>query len=304
MDGTEAIFVASTGGEIIGTNEHHSRRIIAGDAAAIRANLKFALEKLDYFVVLEQPSLIAKRKTERSDYGRRIIVGSILPHVKRLQISLVPATENSTEAVFTYAILTSVLWKGDRKTVEAEINALVALAASRRTQTVCPACGTSNTNDTRFCRVCGIENAAAEPAELEVLRLTASARTAHQTIVGGVIFILCWAFFFLPMWLISSQNAVASAVILGVGVLFGWLCIFYGMFRLHRALNPPGERRQLISPASVSGSISGGQTAFLPPLAAQTSVTEGTTELLNPPHKEETAVALQSKDTKNTNELY
>lgn len=132
MDETEAIFVASTGGEIIGTNEYHSRRIIAGDAAAVRANLKFALEKLDYFVASEQPSLTAKRKTERSDSSRRIIVGNILPHVKRLQISLTPATENSTEAVFVYAILKSGLSKGDRKTIEAEINALIALAASRR----------------------------------------------------------------------------------------------------------------------------------------------------------------------------
>lgn len=107
--------------------------------------------------------------------------------------------------------------KDDRKTIETEINALVALATSRRLQTTCPACGTSNTSDARFCRVCGITNTAGEPPELEVCRLTLNARAAHQTIVGGIIFLVCWICFFLLLWLFSHQSGGTAAMILGGG---------------------------------------------------------------------------------------
>lgn len=300
MDGTEAALIASTSVEGTGTTKHHSRRVIAGDVTEVRANLKFALEKLDYFVEQEQPSLIASRKTQLSNYRRKLIAGNILPYVKRLQIPLTPSTDNSTAATFDYAILSSAVTKGDRKTIESEINALVALATSRRLQTICPACGTSNTNDSRFCRVYGIANTTAEPAELEVLRLTANARAAHQAIVGGVIFILCWICFVLPLWLLSHQSATAAAIILGGGALFGCLWISKGIFRLHRTLNVPGDARGIL-PASTNGSVGGGQNASLPHLSARASVTEGTTELLSPLHKKEVTI---SPGTKETNEIY
>lgn len=297
MDGTEAVLIAPTSGEGTGITKHHSRRVIPGDVADVRANLKFALEKLDYFVEQEQPLLIASRKTQLSNYGGKLIAGNILPYVKRLQIPLVPSTDNSTVATFDYAIMNSAVTKGDRKTVESEINALVALATSLRLQMICPACGTSATNDSRFCRVCGIASANAEPAELEVLRLTANARAAHQTIVGGVIFMLCWILFILPLWLLSHQSAAAAAIILGGGALFGCLWIFNGIHCLHRTLNTPDEAQETL-PASLSGLPSRGNADSLPPPSARASITEGTTELLNPLHKEKTAISSGSKDTK------
>ncbi len=94
MEGTEAALIASNGEEITLATEHHSRRVIAGgDAAGVRANLVFALEKLDYFVEHEEPLLIAKRKTPLSGYSGKLIAGNVLPYVKRLQISLTPLTD-------------------------------------------------------------------------------------------------------------------------------------------------------------------------------------------------------------------
>ena len=206
MEGTDAALITTMGdGDVFGFTEHYAKRIIIGDLENTRAGLKSALEKLGYFVETEQPLLIAKRKTRLSAKEKKFIVGNALSHVKRLRISLSSANENSTVANFSYAIMNSALMKGDRRTIEAEIDALAALTTSRQLQTLCAACGTGNTDDSRFCRVCGVPNAFAEPAELEVLRLTANARSAHQMIVGGAIFTFCWLDFVATIF-ITAQN--------------------------------------------------------------------------------------------------
>lgn len=281
MDATEATMVATIGGELILLTEHYSRRVISGDVESVRADLKFALEKLDYFVENEQPSLIAKRKTQLSNYAEMLLAGDVLPFVKRLQISLKPSSENSTVAEFAYGVLNSGVTKGDRRTIEHEIDALVALASSRKLQTVCPACGTINTNHSRFCRACGVPNAAREPAEIEVLRLSANARAAYQNIVGGAILIVCWIAFVLLLWSLSRQSATSAALISGAGMLLGMLWSLYGIVQLHRTLNPSSDARGTLPNADTSPNISVAQTDFLPP-PAQISVIEGTTELLNP----------------------
>lgn len=71
MDGTEATLVATTSGEDALPVGHYSKRVIIGNITSVRENLKFALEKLDYFVEHEQPSLIAKRKNQLS-YVKRL----------------------------------------------------------------------------------------------------------------------------------------------------------------------------------------------------------------------------------------
>lgn len=227
MDATNASLITTMSSEGVHLTEHFSRRVIAGEVNDVRDNLKFALERLDYFVEAEQPSLLAKRKTQLSDYGKMLLAGNVLPHVKRLQISLNASAENSTTADFLYGILNSSVTKGDRKTIEAEVDARVALATSRKLQTVCFACGTGNTGDSRFCRVCGVPGIAAEPAEIEVLRLVAKSRAAHQTIVGGAIFVLCWIAVFLPLLLLSHQGALIAAVMLS--------SVCYGVYPASRA---------------------------------------------------------------------
>lgn len=300
MEGIEAVLVAATSGEETLLTGHYSKRVLSGDIETVRANLKFALEKLDYFLESEQPSLIARRKTQLSNYAGKLLAGNVLPFVKRLQITLAPASENSTVVNFSYAVMNSSVTKGDRRTIDREIDALIALASSRQLQAVCPSCGTSNTNDSRFCRVCGIANAAGEPAELEVLRLTANARAAHQKIVGGAIFILCWIALFLPLWLLSHQSVLAAAIILGGGALVGLLWNLSGIVQLHHTLNPSPDAREMLAPADYSSrKMSAAQIDLLPMQRAHTSVTEGTTELLNPLRKKEAATG----EVGTTNEL-
>ncbi len=284
MDGTtEAALAAVTSSEGSWLTEHYSKRVIAGDTENVRANLKFALEKFDYFVETEKPSLVVRRKTQLSGYGGKLLAGNVLPFVKRLQISLTTSTENSTVANFGYAVMNSAVTKGHRRTIEREIDALVALAYSCKLQTLCPACGTINTNDSRFCRVCGVPNAAGEPAEIEVFRLTANARAAYQTMLGGIIFTVCWLTLVVPLWLLSQQTLMAAAIILGSGAAFGSLWTMRGMLRLHRTLNPPAAEKELPAANTKTPSIllENNQTAALPPQEiSQTSITEGTTELL------------------------
>lgn len=105
MGATEANMTATIGGEVILLTEHYSKRVMSGDVESVRVNLKSALEKLDYFVENEQPSLIAKRKTQLSSYAGILLAGNVLPFVKRLQISLQPASENSTVAEFAYGVI-------------------------------------------------------------------------------------------------------------------------------------------------------------------------------------------------------
>lgn len=291
MKETNANLVVATSSEAVLLTEHYSQRVLFGDAENIRANLKYALEKLNYFIESEQPSLIAKRKTQLSDYGGKLLAGNVLPFVKRLQIPLSPVTENSTVANFGYAVMNSSVTKGDRQTIEREIDALVALASSRRLQAPCPACGANNTKDSRFCRVCGIPNIAGEPAELEVLRLTANARAAHQKIVGGAIFVLCWITVFLPLWLLSQQGALIAAVMLSGGTLFGLLWSLSGIARLHRTLNPSSDARKTLASAQDSSrKIPSAQIDSLPSQPSNASVTERTTKLLNPLHKKDGAI--------------
>lgn len=154
--------------------------------------------------------------------------------------------------------------------------------------------------DSRFCRVCGIANLTAEPAELEVLRLTANARAAHQKIVGGAIFVLCWIAVFLPLWLLSQQGALIAAVMPSGGTLFGLSWSLSGIAQLHRALNPSPDARETLALADDSSrKMAAVQIDLLPTQQARSSVTEGTTELLNHLRKKEVAIDEGSK----TNEL-
>lgn len=295
-----AEFIAATSGSD-GTwaTEHHARRLIAGNLVSGRVHLISALDRLGYFVQNEQP-LIAKRKKQLSSYAGKMCAGNVLAYIKSLQISLLPSSENSTVVTFSYVIMNSAVTKGDRQTIEREIDALVALAASLQTTTICLACGTTNTSSTRFCRACGISNVAGEPAEVEVLRLTAGARAAHQNIIGSLVFIVAVIAFFLPLWFFVHQGIMTTAVLLAVGVLSGCLWLLFGIRRLHRTLNSAKSEPDKLSPVIDSALITGSPAKFLPRLD-QSSITEGTTELLSSTQKEKAAIPLSSK---NTNEIY
>jgi hypothetical protein len=274
--------------------EHSFRRVLAGDIESVRERLIYALENLDYRVLSEQP-LIAKRASGPASSCSF----NVLKCIKSLTIVLKELNPTSTLVTFDYEILNSFVTKGDRQTVEREAEAIVALATARPSASVCASCGTNNAGDSRFCRVCGRPNVAGEPAELEILRLTAGARVGHQSIVGGVLAVLIVLAMALPMIFFSSKGPKGGTILLIIGETLALLWLFYGMWQLHRTLNPKKEAKQ-ISPFDLPHTtFASHETAALPPKSAYASVTEGTTELLATPERERVAVPVkpQKADT-------
>jgi len=275
-----------TDGGYAQTTEHAFKRVVAGDVESVRERLVYALEKLGYRVISEQP-LVAKRARGQASSCSF----DVLKCVKSLTIGLKALNPTSTLVTYDYEIQNSLVTKGDWQTVEREAEAIAALAAARPASNACPSCGTGYVSDSRFCRACGAPNVAGEPAEVEILRLTAGARVGHQSITGGIITMLTVLVIGLSMIFLSSKGPKAGLVLLFIGEFFALLWLFYGMWHLHRTLNPKQETKQLPT-AYVPHALPTAQTAALSPPA---SVTEGTTELLTA--RERVAVPLKPRKT-------
>lgn len=270
------------------TTEHDYRKVVAGDVESVRERLVYALERLDYRVVSEQP-LVARPVRGRASSCSF----DVLRCVKTLTVGLKALNPTSTLVTFEYEISNSLVTKGDWQTVEREAEAVAALAAARPTSGSCPSCGAAHASDSRFCRNCGAPNVAGEPAEVEILRLTAGARVGHQSITGGIIAALAVLAIALPMIFLSSKGPKGGTILLIVGEALALLWLFYGVWHLHRTLNPKQEAKRL-APAHAPHALAAPQTAALPP---RTSVTEGTTELLTAPQRERVAVPVRPHKT-------
>lgn len=291
---TKFIAVAGVGNVYTRATEHHVEKVITGDSESVRERLIYALGKLDYRLLSEQP-LVAKRGTQTSSCSF-----NALKCVKSLTISLRQLNPTSTLATFNYEIVNSVVTNGDRQTMEREAEALIALADARSAATVCASCGTNNSGDSRFCRACGAPNVLSEPAELEVLRLTAGARPAHQLISLGVLSALLFAVVGMLLIFFNSKGPKAGLILLSAGEIFAAYCLLYGMWHLHRTLNPKREAQGNL-PLNVPHTLPSAQTVALPPHSTPASVTEGTTELLTP-ERERVAVPV-SREKVDTAEM-
>ncbi len=287
----------------MGYTEFDTRRVIAGDIETVRRRLCDVLEEFKYRVLSEQP-IQARRPQQRN-----ILAANHLEVNVKLSVALKPVSPHATLATFNYAA--EYIWtEGDKQTFECEVDAVVALATATAKATVCRACGAGNTGDSRFCRACGAPAAReALPAELEVMRLTAGARAAHQEHFTGVVIVLINLAIALPLILLTGKPKAVRVglIILAIGQVLGWLTLLYGMMRLHRTLNPRrGASREPFAsdlPRAVAG-VQG--TSALPPPSANTwaaSVTEGTTELLGVPPKKEPAAEPVRRARENTDPL-
>lgn len=260
--------------------EHMTRRVMAGDAEAVRARLVAALERLDYQVLSENP-LQARRAARKS-----VVFGDFLDHARRLSVALRPSSEAATVVTFDFAVTHGgCMFEGDRRTLEREVDSVVALAAAPPAESVCRNCGTENLGDARFCRLCGAPGAAGAPAELEVARLTAGSRAALQEIAFGLAVALGVLAVTLPMILLGTKPKIINIgrMLLVVGELFGWWMALYGVLRLHRTLNRAGETSRAPGAAQAAPpALDSAHAAALPPARPRASVTEGTTELLTP----------------------
>jgi hypothetical protein len=281
---SEFIPVMSGGGDDTQTTEHHFSRVLAGDPESVRERLAYALERLEYRVLTEQP-LIARRGYKVSRCSM-----DVLKCVKSLTLGLKALNPTSTLVTFDYEILNSMVTKGDRQTIEREAEAIIALACALPATGACVSCGTANPGDSRFCRVCGTPNVASDPAEIEVLRLTSGARQAHQSITGSVISALAVAALAIPLMLLSSKGPQKGLTVLIVGEVLALCWLFYGMWRLHSTLNPTAATRHSLPPDTTRALKGVRATAALPEARAHASVTEGTTELLGAPERELEAV--------------
>lgn len=281
----------------LGYTEFDIRRVIPGEAEAVRLRLAAVLEDFNYRVLNEQP-LQARRSQQRN-----ILAANSLDLTTKLTIGLKNLSQHATLATFDYAVQ-QVWTEGDKQTFEREVDAIVALALAAARTTVCRACGAESAGDSRFCRACGAPASRESlPAELEVMRLTADARAAHQEHVTGVLILLLDLAVTLPLILFGKPKAVNFAlVLLVIGQLLGWVCLLYGMRRLHRTLNPKRAAREEESPRLPRAlpTAAAPAQALPPPSTEWASITEGTTELLGTPRREKIEAPLRRADNADT----
>jgi hypothetical protein len=279
---------------------HALRSVLNDDVEVVRRRLTQALETLGYTVISEEPLYARRGARGRAAY---YCSADILEYPMKLTIGLKRLSPGATLATFDYAVehTGGVSFKGDQQTVRREAEAIIALATSGAAPSACGACGTRQTDDARFCRVCGAQNAVGAPAELEVLRLTAGARAGQHFIITGAVWAAVSLLVALPLTLLSGKSAGWAVGFLLTQVLAGLLLLFAGERRLNRTLNPGPSQRPTL-PAGVPQADPLKEPATLLPPPTQAYVTEGTTELLvrQVKEREKAPVDRKGRDTSPT----
>lgn len=265
--------------------DYRVTRVLAGDAETLRPRLVEAVERLGYQVIYDEAALVARRGTR--GMGSSGCSLDVTDYPTELVVTLRSKGSSASLATFNFTVKNYYYkTKGDRATFEREAEAIAALALAQGSAAACGACGTETTDDSRFCRRCGAPVALAEPAELEVLRMTAGSRAAQKNVVAALIALLVTLIpAVLLMWLGGSPKTARVAVLLAVtGWLVGLFTIAAASWRLHKTLNPARERGaadEAQAGIAVRALAAPRATNALPPRNAQASVTEGTTELLD-----------------------
>lgn len=267
------------------TFEHDVTRIVAGDPESVRARLADALEQMGYRVLDENP-LLARRSARKGAAAG--CSNDILDYPTSLNVGLKSAGPNSTRVTFDYVVkqvYTGYLSKGDRHTLTRETEAIIALATARATPSNCASCGAEIVGGSRFCRQCGAPKNTAQPAEVEVLRLTAGANASFKSIAPGALFIIIAALLPLLLFFLDQDHAKFAKRVAAISILAGSLgasgliMLLMGLFRLRKLVKPTVEAESPpLPPRRIAGVP---DTAELPPPSIQHSVTEATTDLLS-----------------------
>jgi len=266
--------------------EHQFRRIISGELETVRKRMCDVLEDFGYAVLGDNP-IQCKRRRQRS-----LLSATILECHTQLTIALKPISTASTLATFDY-VVEYMFTRGDRQTLEREADAIIALATAPVNRTVCPSCQTENDGSVRFCRVCGMPARHDLPLEIELMRMSADASSAHLEISIGLILQLLTLVVSLPMILLGVSGIVRLGWILfAIGEVLSALPLLQGVRRLKTAvtLKVSEQNRQIALP--------GAYTDTMESLPAQPiSVTEGTTELMR-------RAEVPSKQAKDTDSIH
>ncbi|HEX8722760.1 MAG TPA: hypothetical protein VF736_19235 [Pyrinomonadaceae bacterium] len=285
---SEYIVLTGTSG-----SEHTTRRVLTGEAEAVRARLVYALESLGYTVFSDSP--LQARRARRKDIFR----ADFTDHGRRLGVGLRQVGAAATQATFDFVVTHGgCMTRGDLQTLEREADAVVALASAQPEAALCRACGTEQGEGGRFCRLCGAPSAAGAPAEVEVLRLTAGSRAGLQEVACGLLLILLSAAATAPLMLWGKPKAAnAGLILLVVGEVIGWVSALYGLLRIHRTLNfrPEAQTHHAAPDAADAGRLPHAEAHTLP----HATVTEGTTELLGaaPRVREKVPLRRERSDT-------
>lgn len=251
--------------------EHQFKRTISGNVETVRKRICEALEDFEYAVLGDNP-IQAKRRRRRN-----LLIANVLEYHTQLTIALKPISEASTLATFDYEV-EYLYTKGDRRTLEREADAIIAIATQPPGSSICKACGISNEKDVRFCRACGTPvGRQPAPPEVELMRMSANASAAHfeaRVALWVQIFVLVIS---LSMIIFGPREIVPPACgVFGVGELFVILLLLQAIYHLRCAVMSAGAER---SDEEVHQPIPREERRSLPP--EPFSVTEGTTELID-----------------------
>lgn len=275
-------------GELGAYPEHSFKRTVPGDVETVRERLCRVLEDFNYLVLNENP-IQAKRPRQKN-----ILVAMVLDYDVRLTIAFRSISPASTLVTFDYAI-EQLFTKGEMQALEREAEAMLAMAQTASVEAYCPSCGAESASTVRFCRACGKPIARTElPSELEVMRLTASASAAQIEITLGLLLCLAALLIDSPIFLFSNsiKAQVFGWIIFALGEGIGIFYLQLGLRRLHKSLNPAPVAQQE-SPPDIKRVRRADDRAAL--AAPPVSITEGTTELINPPSS--VPISIKAKDT-------
>jgi len=251
--------------------EHQFKKTISGNIETVRKRICDALEDLEYAVLGDNP-IQAKRRRRRN-----IWTASVLEYQTQLTIALKPISEASTLATFDYEV-EYLFSKGDRRTLEREADAIIALATQPPGSSICKACGIENDTGVRFCRACGTP-VGQQPAlpEFELMQMSGDASAAHieaKVALWAQIVVLALS---LSMIIFGPSEIVRFGWgIFGVGEFLVILVLLQAIHHIRSAvLSARSERTTEAVPLAVPPAAQ----RSLPPRPF--SVTEGTTELID-----------------------
>ena len=269
--------------------EFHLTLTLAGDAESLRERLGSAAEKLGYRIINDDP-LVARRGG--AGYGS--ITSTVLDYARTLTFRLKPAGTGATLVTFNY-VGYPLNYKGARVVITREAEAIAALASVRQGAVTCSACGAEAVDDSRFCRRCGVPMLG-EPAELQVLQLTNDAHAGTRDVSIGVIgFALAVITFVLIIAIKGIDQLTAATVFTLMWALPSLILMVMGFRHLSHTFSPKQTEKVIASGSRNSPfptELSTGGLSELPPM----SVTESTTNLLTPLHKDKEAILTKRKD--------
>jgi hypothetical protein len=272
--------------------EHALKSVLNGSVESVRSRLIEALEQLGYHVTSADP-LQARRAARGA--ARYYLSANILEYPTKLTIGLREIAPGATLATLDYVSEHpgGLSFKGDLHTQMREAEAIIAIAGSERTQAACGACGTGQISEGRFCRVCGAPTISREPAELEMLRVTAGARAGHHLIASGALLISLGLVATLAFLLIGGLPGAATAALLLVAFT-GLVILFFGIRGLSSALDRDPSFLDRPTVTATTQIPRAEPNALSPP-----SVTEATTNLLSTPARvrEKKRVLVKGHDT-------